>query len=126
MKGIDKSTRLTNYLVDQLVILIIGTLISFVIGQTITPTPIYYIVYFLYYLLSETITRQTLGKKFTNTFVVDKKGRKPSFLRILQRSILRLIPIDPLSYLYGTENGLHDILSATQIQRKEKTVLRKV
>ncbi len=125
MKGIDKGIRATNYLVDQTIILIIA-LTVLAIFQEVTTSPIlYYVICFLYYFLCEVITGQTLGKKLTKTRVVNNEGRRASKLRIFLRSILRLIPLDPLSYLYGTEYGIHDVLSSTRILKGEASLILK-
>ncbi|WP_166963876.1 RDD family protein [Yeosuana marina] len=56
-------------------------------------------------------------KMITKTKIVDaKSGLKPSFSRILIRTLSRLIPIDFLSYLF-LSNGIHDILSKTELKR---------
>ncbi len=56
----------------------------------------------------------------TKTKVVHKNGGKASFLKILMRSFWRLIPFDSISYLFGTEVGMHDKLSATRLVKRTK------
>jgi uncharacterized RDD family membrane protein YckC len=73
---------------------------------------------FLYNFSFEIYNGQTLGKYITKTKVVYKDGSKPSFLNLFMRSILRLIPIDALSYLFGSEQGFHDKLSSTRLVKK--------
>lgn len=70
---------------------------------------------FFYYLISESLFQKTIGKIITKTHVVDKTGNKPKFRLILMRSFLRIIPIDGLSYLFGSEQGFHDKLSFTRL-----------
>jgi uncharacterized RDD family membrane protein YckC len=73
--------------------------------------------YYLYYLIFELTFGQTIGKMITKTKVIDiESGKKPSFSRILIRTLSRLIPIDFLSYLFSS-NGIHDILSKTELKR---------
>jgi len=78
-------------------------------------TALFYLIMFLYYLIFEAITGQTLGKMLTKTRVIRMDGTKPSFFRIFLRSFWRLIPIDAISYLFGFELGMHDILSSTRL-----------
>lgn len=78
----------------------------------------FFLLMFLYYLIMETFFRQTIGKIITKTEVVKKDGTKAKFLNILIRSMLRIIPIDSISYLFGTERGFHDIGSSRKIIRK--------
>ncbi len=78
----------------------------------------FYFVMFFYYLTFEAYNGQTIGKRITKTEVVNKYGTKPSLLKIIFRSFLRLIPIDSLSYLFGSEQGFHDKLSSTRLVKK--------
>ena len=117
---IDTSIRLTNYLID-LVIIVIMWIIASVLMQDLNSSMIaYYVITFLYYFIFELSMKQTIGKLVTKTFVVKKNGVNPSFVNILIRSCCRLIPIDSFSYLFGTERGLHDVLSSTRLAFKNK------
>ena len=74
------------------------------------------LLYYLYYFIFELTNGQTIGKMITKTRVVNiGSGKKPNFLRILIRTVSRLIPIDFLSYLFSV-NGIHDILSKTELK----------
>ena len=117
VKKVDKGIRLTNYLVDQVVIILLWLLVSFFQGGTYYSTESFYIIMFLYYLILEAIFQKTLGKVVTKTVVTDKYGAKPGFLKVLIRSFLRLVPIDGISYLFGTEMGFHDVGSSTRLFR---------
>lgn len=118
MKTIDKGIRATNYLVDMTIILTIYIVILLFYYSAIEMLYVYYLLKFLYYLIMESIFRQTLGKMITKTTVVKKDGRPANSLNILIRSTMRLIPIDTISYLLGTERGFHDVLSSTKLIRK--------
>jgi uncharacterized RDD family membrane protein YckC len=74
---------------------------------------------FLYYFLFELLTSQTLGKMITKTKVVDKYGSKPHVFRIGIRSLSRIIPFDGLSYLFGFEIGMHDLVSNTKLMNAQ-------
>lgn len=74
------------------------------------------VLFFAYHLICESIWQRTLGKLITKTKVVDKEGNKPSFLKILGRSLARYIPFEPLSFLFsGYPIGWHDSLSNTLV-----------
>ena len=73
--------------------------------------------YYLYYFTFEFFGGQTIGKMITKTKVVSiKNGVKPSVLKILIRTLSRLIPIDFIFYLFQP-NGIHDLLSKTELKR---------
>lgn len=61
---------------------------------------------------------QTLGKKITGTVVVDMYNQSPSNKRILIRTLLRFNPFDIWSYLFGAEQGGHDLISKTRLVHK--------
>ena len=116
-----KNTRLYNYVVDIFVISIIIFFAFFFIVMGFNPegNVIYYAVCFLsyygYYFLFEWRTARTLGKFLTNTKVTDARGETPTFLQILIRTFLRLPLIDGISFLFGSEVGIHDMLSGTRV-----------
>ncbi len=118
MKDIDKSTRIANYLIDILVISLLWIIYSLLFQPYSSDGMMFYVLMFFYYLIFEATTGQTLGKMFTKTRVVQKDGCNPNFQKILMRSFLRIIPIDALSYMCGSELGLHDKLSFTKLAKK--------
>ncbi|HXA02096.1 MAG TPA: RDD family protein [Cytophagaceae bacterium] len=117
----DKSTRLYNYVVDIFCISIIIFFAFFFIVLGFNPegNSIYYIVcflgYFGYYFLMEWRTGRTLGKFLTNTKVKNIHGEPPTFLQILIRTSLRFPLLDGISFLFGSEVGIHDMLSGTRV-----------
>jgi len=115
MKSIDKATRLINYLNDLFVIYFCWLLFTYIFNAYKASSLTFNIIMFLYYLIFEVTTGQTIGKMITKTIVVKKDGTKPSFFNILMRSFWRLIPFDTFSYLFGYELGMHDILSSTKL-----------
>jgi len=117
LKNIDKGIRVVNYLTDYFVTVFLFVLIFIFSGSGELNPAYYYVTLCLYYFILEFTTGQTLGKVVTKTKVVTKKGLKPSIFRILARSLLRLVPFDILSFLFGTELGLHDILSGTRLKK---------
>ncbi len=115
MKNIDKGTRLANYLIDLLTIYILFFVVL-MIGQLYNSEYlVLYIIMFLYYLIFEATSGKTLGKMVTKTRVVSKDGTKPTFIKIVIRSLSRLIPFDAFSYLFGSELGMHDLFSSTKL-----------
>ncbi len=114
MNTVDKGVRLTNYLID-LIIIYVSWLMIILMMPIYKEYLLFYCLMFLYYVIMEFSWGQTLGKMVTKTKVVHKSGGKPSFVNILIRSFCRLIPIDALSYLFGS--GMHDQLSSTRVIR---------
>lgn len=119
-KSIDKGTRAINFLIDVSVIYFSAMLIRAAIQLEINPNVLVGIIYFFYYLLFESISGQTLGKMITGTWVRDLKNEKPHFGRIFLRTFLRYNPFDITSYLFGQEQGTHDILSRTRLRFKDE------
>ncbi|THU41732.1 RDD family protein [Niastella caeni] len=72
----------------------------------------YFVSYLLYYFLAEAIFRQTLGKMVTRSCVVSD-GVQLSTGRILLRTLSRLIPFDPIAFLFGAK--WHDRVSSTAV-----------
>lgn len=119
--------RVSNFLLDKifkvafsffvglfigLLFLIMGTDASSIsmLGWTI----IGILSYFLYYLLFEGMWQRTVAKFITGTKVVMRDGSKPPFKNIFGRTLARLIPFEPLSFLFSPfPIGWHDMLSKT-------------
>ena len=113
-----KSVRLANYIIDMFVIFFITFCIDLGLDSIDIFSSSIYFVMFFYYITFEAYNGQTIGKRITKTKVIDKYGKRPSFLKLFMRSVLRLIPIDGLSYLFGSEQGFHDKLSSTRLVKK--------
>lgn len=77
-----------------------------------------YIICFLYYFLSESIFRNTLGKFVTRTKVIRINGQKLRIQDALIRSLLRLIPLEQLTFISAHPVGVHDSLSNTRVINK--------
>jgi uncharacterized RDD family membrane protein YckC len=75
------------------------------------------ILLLFYYLITEAFFGRSLGKFVTGTIVVNKNGKKPDFGAILKRTLCRLIPFDPLSFLGS--RGWHDSMSDTYVVNKK-------
>lgn len=116
MKEVSKGTRIINLIVDSLLITILFASIETFITKSIPFLPL--IIVCIYYSSFEYFKGQTVGKMVTKTQVVGIDGSKPSFLNILLRTILRFNPFDVFSYLFGNEQGTHDVLSKTKLIAK--------
>ncbi|OXG09556.1 RDD family protein [Flavobacterium araucananum] len=73
----------------------------------------------LNYLVMEWFFGRSFGKLMTGTIVVDKNGIKPGFDVIFIRTLCRLIPFDPLSFLGKSGRLWHDSLSNTYVVNKK-------
>lgn len=80
---------------------------------------------FFYYVLTERFLSRTFGKFFTKTIVVLEDGSRPTFIAILTRTVIRLFPFEPLTFLRGRELGLHDEYSKTFVVKKDKLIKSK-
>ncbi|PHR29545.1 MAG: hypothetical protein COA38_11340 [Fluviicola sp.] len=119
--GVSKNDRLINYIIDTVAISILAT-IFFQIPSRFTHSYFFPVLVFTaYYFILELSINQTLGKMVTKTKVISVKNKRPHFLHILARTILRLAsPFDTFSYLTGGDQGIHDILSQTRLVKVPK------
>ncbi|NOZ47920.1 MAG: RDD family protein, partial [Chlorobi bacterium] len=129
-----RTKRLLNWIIDSLIISIIWFLLfisaskivialglldlieegkTYDLNYTILP------VLFLYYLILEGSFKTTIGKLITRTKLVQVNGENIHFFNVLIRTICRLIPFDPLSYLKDNPVGWHDSLSKTRLLNKK-------
>jgi len=69
----------------------------------------------IYYFGMEALCGRTLGKIVTGTKVVSLDGRKPTLGQLLGRSLSRLVPFEPFSFLWGSSSGWHDRWSKTLV-----------
>ena len=118
---IDKGIRLVNYIIDTIVLFVFFILIN-VIFIPSNPSGVFLCTQFTYYFIFESISGQTLGKLATNTEVLSIDNTKPNVGKILIRSILRLVPIDGYSYLFGQDQGGHDIMSRTRLRKVDNGI----
>ena len=113
--------RFANYIIDRIVIillmvvaLIITAIIARIFGHTddeIMDTLVFIImiiVWLAYYWGLESLTGKTVGKYITRTRIVKEDGSRPTTINVLGRTMSRLIPFDPFSYLGPPEQGWHD------------------
>lgn len=121
MKIADKGTRLANYLIDGIFFYVLYMLLYVIIvnlyyyinnDYLFIPDIAFYVSYFLYNFFFEVFSNSTLGKMLTRTVVKNMDGTKPTVKSVFIRNVLRLIPYDQLSFLFGFI-GLHDDVSKT-------------
>lgn len=118
------NTRLTNYLLDGVIIFLLILGITWLVRQTVSaytwyriPILYFYLGYVglqvAYYTLLEALTGKTIAKMITKTKVTNHQGDRPHLLILLVRSIIRLIPFEPFSFLNSESSGWHDKMTDT-------------
>jgi len=115
--------RLANFVIDYVVMIVLVGLLYFLIGFVVgeegavrlesifdsIPDLVFGAGMFLiYYLPLETLTGRTVGKLVTGTKIVTEEGTKPSFKRVIGRTLSRLVPFEPLSFFGKERRGWHD------------------
>ncbi|WP_143960185.1 RDD family protein [Litoribacter populi] len=101
--------RSITFLIDFLVWLLLAAL-AVVVLDSLFPTVSHFminamaytamaILFVGYYFICEYYFQKTLGKAITGTKVTDRSGNKPSAKMVIVRSLIRLTPLDYLSYL---------------------------
>ena len=122
----DKGTRAGNFIIDMLVLIIIIVLLTYLIWfvypdildtDSVTFDVLASTTFFLYYFISEFFFAKTVGKLLTKTIVVDKSGNKPKTFNLVVRSLVRLIPVESITFLFGL--GFHDLVSGTVVVKAD-------
>ena len=127
--------RFFNLLIDYLAILNLAILVGVVFGVLFVMTKnaewisgeqnifknsfikitLSLAIIFFYYFFCETFLQgKTLGKYATKTSVRKLSGEKPTSKDIFIRCLLRFIPFEPISFLFG-KKGWHDEFSDTHV-----------
>jgi uncharacterized RDD family membrane protein YckC len=123
MKAVGVGTRVLNFLIDTFLIVVIGFLLmqwyNFqVMYWRYPPMPRYAffaVTLVVYYFLFESIFKRTPGKWFSMSKVISQNAQNPSVIRILIRSLVRLIVIDCFFIPFLNNRTLHDYLSGTLV-----------
>lgn len=120
----EKKIRFMNFLIDKFFLWILWIVNLFLFQDTIDSIlgdnsglmNILYVIgfYLLYYIFLESIFGRTIGKFITGTKVIGFDEKKPTFGRIVIRSLCRIIPLDAVSFLFS-EDGWHDSISKTYV-----------
>jgi len=120
--------RFGNYLLDLVFYYVLMVLVGVIITLMDPSFPdddamfrlLGVLFYFLYCFSFEVIAGKTPAKFITRTRVVDKFGRQPQAISISGRSISRLVPLEPLSFLGAYARGWHDSWSNTWVIDEKK------
>ncbi len=116
--------RLANYLIDRIgsyvVALIVGVIVGFE-GAFSWVLPV--IILGGYHLFFESMWQRTPGKWISKTKVVRIDGAPLTFTDVLLRTLCRIIPFEPFSFLFdgGYPRGWHDSLTKTAVVPQEYT-----
>lgn len=117
-----KSLRLFNYIIDLFSSSLFTSVVLHLLDLTRLAVTIHSInVYALmfiflmsYYSIMEGLTGRTVGKFITKTRVVTITGERANFDTVLGRSLCRLIPFEPISFLLF-DRGWHDKFTKTRV-----------
>lgn len=126
-----KQKRVLNWIIDILIMKFIVVIVLFFLNSYTIANRIYSfdmierylfwsIIIFVYYSTTEFFLSRSLAKYFTKTIVVMEDGSKPDISTILVRTLVRIFPFEPLSFLRGRALGLHDEKSRTFVVMKSK------
>jgi uncharacterized RDD family membrane protein YckC len=121
-----KGRRFGTFVVDYVCFLAccfaIGIVLSLVLGeqaieviQGMPDVVLGLLILFVYYAVCEGLWARTPGKFVFGTRVVTLAGGKPPLGQIVQRTLCRFIPFEPLSFL--GKRGWHDSISKTRVVR---------
>ena len=120
-----KGLRFVNYLLDVIFASILMVIGLGVIGfQTFLVNPMVRhgfgpLTVFVYYFVCESLWQRSLAKFITGTKVVALDGTQPTVQVIAVRSLLRLIPLEFVSFFTSSPGGLHDWWSGTMVVRAQ-------
>lgn len=137
MQVASQNRRFCNFLIDTIIVrigsfgggMVLGTSYA-ALGRPLTPAEntqmtlyamaIGLVIFLVYFAGSELLLGgATIGKLITGTRAVQLDGSSPTFGQILGRSLSRMIPFEPLSFVFGDKTtGWHDSLSNTRVVRK--------
>ena len=131
-----KTKRLINFILDRIIFtftlgLLFGALFSFIVldldSNLLALLDIFsgLIGYVLYFVLTEGLLKgKSPAKYLTNTRVVsyDKDSIYPSMKTIWLRSLSRIVPFEPFSFLGDTGMGWHDRWTDTLVIDERESV----
>lgn len=124
----DKGIRFGHNLIDTIGFYFIVFLHALILDEWLGIMPeggsnwfgiYFFFLYVMFHALFEYYFGKTPGKFLTKTKVVKMDGSKPTFINILGRNTARLIPFDPISYLFS-DRGWHDQISDTYVVMDKK------
>lgn len=124
-----RGQRFANLILDGLGSALVGivllTLVASVYPEVLTDNAVWFEYLFgslmtlVYYVPCEALVGRTPAKLITGTRVVDAGGGTATFGQILGRTLARLVPFEPFSFLGGGARpaGWHDRWSGTLVVR---------
>lgn len=123
MKSVGTGTRVLNFLVDTLIIFLIGAGVGkwynfhvmYYNYTALPPYSFFFITLAVYYFLFEAIAGRTPGKWLTISKVVNNSGKRASVVQIFVRTLVRLTVIDCFFIPFLDGLTLHDYLSRTKV-----------
>lgn len=109
-----KAKRFLHFVIDSIIIAILYMLFIKNTEDLQVVSIIFQglLLQFLYYFVLEYTFKTTIGKFFTGTKVVGEDGSTTH--NIFLRTLYRLIPFEPFSFLFGSQ-GWHDHFSKTTV-----------
>ena len=113
--------RAVNFLIDILVLLFLIYSIFSRLSEEVRFSYILLVLFIplAYYVLLESTIGQTLGKFVTGSIVVQKDGKKISFLKALIRGVCRFFP-NSISSAFFKDRIFHDKISETYVVDKKR------
>lgn len=124
LEPVGKGKRFATYLIDYVVInvfmFVAGILIALLFGDagvrvitSINEIVLALLFFLVYYIAFEGLWARTPAKFILGTVVVRADGGRPTFGKIVIRTLCRFIPFEPFSF-FG-ERGWHDGISDTRV-----------
>jgi len=133
-----KTRRLANYILDIIIFRLLLIPTWYLIGyftarfgvldadtvlsltDPIVDWSLSIVSFFFYYFAFEAIWQRTPAKFITGTKVLHLYGTKPTARTIALRTLARLVPFEPFSFLGKEARGWHDTWSQTFVARSKK------
>lgn len=117
-------TRIVHQLTDRFLILG-AALVSFIVMAGVPILGVIMLLSLLllapvYYVLTEHYFQQTLGKMITGSVVINEFAERPAIGSCIVRTIVRVVPFEPWSFLGTNNRGWHDEWSNTWVVSKQE------
>lgn len=127
--------RFANYIIDLFIFYLIAVFLTILainsgkddfFYEPILPRIFGIVMYLIYYSLLEGITKgRSIGKFITGTVAVDVEGNRIDGGLAIKRSLCRIIPFEPFSFLGPSSSGWHDKINDTCVIRMRDLKERK-
>jgi len=117
-----REKRFLNYLIDLIVVYVL-VFIAFgfvydvdeLAEDRLSTNLVGIAIFVIYYFVLESMNGKTFGKMLTRTRTVDYNGQQPSTNQMIQRSLSRIVPFEPMSFFGSGPDGWHDRWSHTMV-----------